>query len=72
MSQPPTSDLKPRAQAALTDSSFVDLRDLKVELIDDRLVITGTVSSFYHKQLAQEVVRAVAGCVGVVNRVNVT
>ena len=54
-----SSDLRPRAQTALADSPVYDLRDLKVEQCEGTLIITGSVSSFYHKQLAQEVVRSV-------------
>lgn len=49
------------AQSALSSSPFFDLRELTVEEIDGRrLVLRGMVSSFYHKQLAQEVVLALA------------
>lgn len=51
--------LQPRAQAALCNSPVSELRDLRVDHREGTLVISGTVSSFYHKQLAQEVVRAV-------------
>jgi hypothetical protein len=51
--------LQPRAQTALRDSPVCELRELRVETCDGALVISGTVSSFYHKQLAQEVVRTV-------------
>jgi len=51
--------LQPRAQTALRNSPVSELRALGVERRDGALVISGTVSSFYHKQLAQEVVRAV-------------
>jgi hypothetical protein len=51
--------LQPRAQMALRNSPVSELRALRVERREATLVISGTVSSFYHKQLAQEVVRAV-------------
>jgi len=51
--------LQPRAQAALRNSPVSELRKLRVDSCENGLVITGTVSSFYHKQLAQEVVRSV-------------
>jgi hypothetical protein len=51
--------LQPRAQAALCNSPVSELRALCVEHREGSLVISGAVSSFYHKQLAQEVVRAV-------------
>ncbi len=52
------ANVQPRAQAALTNSPICELRGVRVEDRDDALVISGTVSSFYHKQLAQEVVWA--------------
>jgi len=51
--------IQPRAQTALRNSPVCELRELRVERHDGALVISGTVSSYYHKQLAQEVVRAV-------------
>jgi hypothetical protein len=51
--------VQPRAQSALAGSPIYELRDLRVEQQGEALLICGVVSSFYHKQLAQEVVRAV-------------
>ncbi len=51
--------LQPRAQAALRNSPVSELRKLSVEQCENGLVIRGIVSSYYHKQLAQEVVRSV-------------
>ena len=64
-------EVQPRAQAALANSPFYELRDLQVEQRDGTLCISGCVSSFYHKQIAQEVVRSV--CVGaeVINSIRV-
>jgi len=53
------NDLQPRAQAALANSPFYELRNLRVEQHNGGLFISGAVSSFYYKQIAQEVVRAV-------------
>lgn len=60
-----------RAQAALLDSNVFDLRDLRVEFVEDSLILSGSVSSFYHKQLAQETVRAVVREIAVVNSIRV-
>lgn len=60
-----------RAQGALLESPIYDLRDLRVENVAGVLWINGSVSSYYHKQLAQEVVRAVAIGNEVVNAVEV-
>lgn len=59
------------AQSALDSSPIYDLHDLSVEHTGGVLLITGTVSSFYHKQLVQEIVRAVAKGVDVINAVDV-
>lgn len=71
MSEHPVAKVQPRAQSALASSPIFDLRDLRVEQIEDALLISGSVSSYYHKQLAQEVVRAVAEGVPVVNSTRV-
>jgi hypothetical protein len=56
-----TSSLCREAQKALNASPFYDLRELTVEeLTDRRLQLRGMVGSFYHKQLAQEVILAMA------------
>lgn len=60
-----------RAQSALDSSPIYDLHDLHVECSGGGLVITGSVSSFYHKQLVQELVRAVVDGIEVVNSVDV-
>jgi hypothetical protein len=64
-------DVQPRAQAALANSPFYELRELKVEHRDGALLIDGCVSSFYHKQLAQEVIRSVCTDIKVVNSIRV-
>jgi osmotically-inducible protein OsmY len=63
--------VQPRAQAALSNSPFYELRELRVEQRNDTLLISGCVSSFYHKQLAQEVVRSVCAGIEVVNSIRV-
>jgi len=54
-----TSDAVARAKKTLGQSPISELRELQVEQRGSALVIRGVVSRFYHKQLAQEVVRAV-------------
>ena len=65
-------DVRPRAQSALAASPVYDLRDVQVEHHEAGLLLSGRVSSFYHKQLAQEVVRLVAGEVPVINSIDVS
>ena len=64
-------EVQPRARAALCNSPFYELRELQVEQRDDALLLSGCVSSFYHKQLAQEVVRSVCTGVKVINSIRV-
>jgi len=71
MTQTSTGDVQPRAQSALASSPIYELRDLQVEHRDDALLISGAVSSFYHKQLAQEVVRSVCEGIEVQNTIRV-
>ena len=65
------NDVQPRAQTALAGSPIYELRDLQVEQSDGILLISGSVSSFYHKQLAQEVVRSVCDGIEVRNSIHV-
>jgi hypothetical protein len=71
MSGQSTLEIHLRAQSALSNSTVYALRELTVEPVDDGLLISGSVCSFYHKQLAQETVRAVAPAVDVINSVRV-
>ena len=64
-------EVQPRALAALSNSPFYELRGLQVEHRDDTLLLSGCVSSFYHKQLAQEVVRSVCTGIKVINSIRV-
>ena len=65
------SDIQPRARAALAASPIFELQALEVQERDTALWISGTVSTFYHKQLAQEVVRSVCQDIEVVNKIRV-
>lgn len=60
-----------RAQTALTTSPIQALRDVQVERNGGSLVLSGCVSSFYHKQLAQEIVRGVCQDVELINSIDV-
>jgi hypothetical protein len=64
-------DLQRRAQSLLATSPFYELRDLHVEQRDQSLLISGKVRSFYHKQLAQEVLRLVCEQIEVHNAIDV-
>lgn len=71
MSSTFTNDVQPRAQTALANSPIYELRDLQVERREETLLISGAVSSFYHKQLAQEVVRSVCRGIELINTIRV-
>ena len=64
-------DIAQAATAELANSSVSELRALCVKGTATELQLSGTVRSFYHKQLAQETIRSVAGGMQVVNRVDV-
>ena len=64
-------EVEPRAQSALSTRPIHELRGLRVEGQNGALVIRGNVSTFYHKQLAQEVVRAVCREIDLINSVSV-
>jgi hypothetical protein len=57
MAQTLLSDTASRAKAALSRSQIFDLRELEVDQDGECIVLRGRVGSFYHKQLAQELVR---------------
>ena len=63
--------LEQRVQAALAASPLMALRQLIAEQTDGQIFISGCVSSFYQKQQAQELVRAKAPGLIVVNEVEV-
>lgn len=66
-----SQDVCARAQMALADSPVFALRLLRVEGSGQTLHLHGRVNSFYHKQLAQEVVRSVASGVELINTIDV-
>ena len=65
------SEVTERARQALNGSPVRAMRGLKVDLSSSGLLISGTVSRYYHKQLAQELVLAVVRDVEIKNSVEV-
>lgn len=59
------------ARQALNDSPIYDLRNIVVEESGNNLLLSGRVESFYHKQLAQELIRHMVGQIRVVNSIKV-
>ena len=66
-----SAEVLTQARTALAESPIHALRELRVERKGKSLILLGSVDSFYHKQLAQEVVRLIARDVHVVNAVEV-
>lgn len=52
-------ELENRAKTVLHTSPIHELRTLNVERVENTLCIQGNVSTYYHKQLAQEMLRRV-------------
>ena len=65
------NNTKVLAQAALRASSVYDLRTLQVKQRNGILVINGSVSTFYHKQLAQEIILGISRNLDVINEIHV-
>jgi BON domain len=65
------SDFASQAKAVLGRSRIFDLRALEVEQEADCVVLRGSVDSFYHKQLAQELLKTAIDGVEVVNEIHV-
>lgn len=64
-------DAVERAKDVLQRSKIRELRKLAVEWVGNNVALHGHASSFYHKQLAQELVRQELDDVEVVNHVQV-
>jgi hypothetical protein len=65
------TDVALQAKAILEGSRIFDLRALEVEQEVDCVVLRGCVDSFYHKQLAQELLKTKIEGVEVVNEIRV-
>ena len=65
------TDAATQAKNALSRSRIFDLRRLHVSQDGEAVVLRGRVSSFYHKQLAQEVVRNATDGAEVINAIRV-
>jgi hypothetical protein len=65
------TDVASRAKAVLQRSRIFDLRALEVEQDEECVVLRGSVDSFYHKQLAQELLKTSIEGVEVINEIHV-
>jgi osmotically-inducible protein OsmY len=66
------SPLDSQLQNALAQNPFLFGRKLRIELSDGRVTLHGTVNSYYHKQMAQESLRNLAGVAEIENRLEVS
>lgn len=64
-------DIAAAATEVLANSPVSQLRRLRVDETADKLQLSGQVRSFYHKQLAQEMVRPLVGGMRLINRIDV-
>lgn len=62
-------EVQRRAQTALRSSPIHALRELQVEREGERLILSGTVTTFYHKQLAQEALRGMTPGLRLINEI---
>jgi osmotically-inducible protein OsmY len=65
------SPLDFQIQNALAENPFLSGRKLRIELSEGRVTLHGTVKSYYHKQMAQESLRNMAGVAEIENRLEV-
>lgn len=61
-----------RLKAGLSQSRYPQVREIEVSLTSKGVVLTGTVSSFYMKQMAQETLRSLNGYHRICNDLKVT
>jgi len=66
----PSLDVVTQATRTL-QNTHPALRHVRVEGVEETLVISGTVTCYYHKQLAQEALRALRTDLQVVNHIKV-
>jgi len=71
MAQAICIDVAALARTVLGRSKIFDIRALDVDQEADSVVLRGNVDSFYHKQLAQEMIKTSLEGVEVINEIRV-
>jgi len=66
-----SGDMLVLAKAVLSKSKIRDLRRITISQEEDSIVLHGRASSYYHKQLAQELIRCELPEVEVINKLHV-
>ena len=64
-------DLQRRVRQFFATANLPAVRHVGVEVKEDSIVLTGSVCTFYEKQMATEFARRVAGVVSIVNAIDV-
>ena len=59
------------AQWRLEASAYAALRTVRCKFRQGRLVLNGRVPTYFHKQIAQEAIRALPGVIEIVNHISV-
>ena len=72
MADSEATEVRERAQEALTSSPIHAMHELRVDLENGTMILSGRVDTFYHKQLAQEIVRAVVHGQPLINSIRVS
>lgn len=67
----PAEELRHRIHLTLTHDPFVGGRPVRFELIDRDVLLTGTVRTYFQKQMAQESLRRLEGLGRIVNHLEV-
>jgi osmotically-inducible protein OsmY len=68
----PATTLEQRALGALVANPYFSPRQLRLDTQEGRVVLSGSVGTWYHKQMAQEIVRRVEGVHEIENCLEVT
>ena len=67
-----TLPLDERVSTALAKNPYVPGRQLRFETSDGRVTLRGEVRCYFHKQMAQEMIRVVDGVQEIDNRITVS
>lgn len=71
-SAPAVNDFAERVEVAVQSNPYLNGRRLRIEAEAGRVVLHGTVQSYFQKQMAQEALRRVDGVEGIENRLIVS
>lgn len=64
-------ELREIVQAAINRNGYFAFSRVNAEVLDNNIILTGSVETYYQKQLAQETVRKVADSVNIENQIQV-